>query len=204
MHTRMHRYTHHIHMLRCMCVHIIHICMRVHTYAKLHTAHTHAWVRTLYTHAHVYTLHPHVCIHYTHIHVCTHAHVHMFTCTCACSHVHTITRVHAHLFTYILFSTYSHAHPHPPCRMSWLWPSGPAATIPHGRFPLPPHHAGQGRPTPCLLPLGHLPQAPSMQVPRSQLQLQQTPQAMPLLKQSQHSQDPPQLAGQHLLPATQE
>ena len=34
--------------------------------------------------------------------------------------------------------------------------------------------------------------------------LQQTPQATPLLPPPQHSQDPPQLAGQRLLPAAQQ
>lgn len=172
------RYTQHTRVRRCAHYTHMHMCTHV------------AFTR-------VYTLHTYSCVHTC---PCTHVHVHM----CMCSHVHAITRVRARLFTYILFSTHSHAHPHPPCRMSWLWPSGPAATIPHGRFPLPPHHAGQGRPTPCLLPLGHLPQAPSMQASQSQPQLQQIPQAMPLLKPSQHSQDPPQLAGQHLLLAAQE
>ena len=184
----MHRCTHHIHMLECMCIHIIHIYMCTHTYAQVHTTHTCPGAHTIHTCVCVHTLHSHVCVHYTYV----------LVCTCTCSHVHTITRVHAHIFTYILFSTRSHAHQsaHPPCQDVLAWPSG--------RSPLPPHHAGQGCPphvfshwaiSPRLLPrAGATVPAP----------LQQTPQATPLLPPPQHSQDPPQLAGQRLLPAAQE
>lgn len=180
--------------------HYTHIC--AHTHMPRYTPHTHALVHTLYTHVCVHTLHSHMCVYITHVCLCTHVHVY----ACTCSHVHTITRVHAHIFTYILFSTRSHAHQsaHPPCQDGLAWPSGPAAATPHGRSTLPPHHAGQGCPPHVFsrwaISSRLLPRAGAT-VPAP---LQQTPQATSLLSPPQHSQDPPQLAGQRLLPAAQE
>lgn len=209
--------THHTNMPGCVCAHYIHMYIRVYVctgthiiytrssvlcthYAHMYCTCTHAQVHTTRTCPGAHTIHTcmcthiafaHVCIHYTHarVHMYTPLHMCMLTCSHACSSPHAPmpTRVHTH-----------------PARMSWLWPSGPVAATPHGRSPLPPHHAGQGRPphafsrwavSPRLLPhAGATVAAP----------LQQTPQATPLLPPPQHSQDPPQPAGQHPLPATQE
>ena len=92
----------------------------------------------------------HVCIHYTH------ARVHMYTPL----HMRMLTYSHTCFSPHTPMPTRAHTHP---ARMSWLWPSGPAAATPHGPSPLPPHHTGQGRPPhafsrwavfPRLLPTG--------------------------------------------------
>lgn len=180
----MHRHAHHIHTLKCIVYTLCtYVCTCTH--AQVHT-HAHALV-LLYTHACVHTLDSHMCVS-----TCCN----VFTCT------HHYTCMHAHMFTCMLFSTRSmptRVHTHP-ARMSWLWPSGPCACSHTTRRVSSPSSSAQaGHFHHRLLPLGRLPRLASPCRRHGRGPLQQTPQATPLLHLLQHSQDPPQPAGQHPL-----
>jgi len=177
--THMHRYIHHTNMLRCMCTHMYtHVCTGAHTiymcssvcvpalytymcthaYAQVHTTHTCPGAHTVHTRVCAHIAFAHVCVHYTRVLVYTRACVrmHVFTCThhytCACSHIH----IHPLL----------HTLPCPPECTPTLpgWPG--LAQWPccgHTTWPVysPSSSRRAGLPTPRLLPLGHLLQAPS-------------------------------------------